>query len=92
MRDFERERRIKSCNQKDVGRVGVHNHVHVQDRGELNEATDLIALYGELAQFEAAQRADRSRSLGNVVHFCRWRQIERMIALLSAEEITGSVH
>ncbi len=74
------------------GRVGVQNHVHVQDRTELTEATDLMAHYGELAQYEAAQRADRSRSLGNVIHFCRWRQIERMIALLSAEEVTGTVN
>ena len=30
------------------------------------------------------ERADRSRDLGNVIHFCRWREIERMIDALSA--------
>ena len=71
---------------------GVHDHVHVEDRAALAEATDLIAAYGELAQYEAAQRADRSRSLGNIIHFCRWRQIERTIAMLSSEDVLGTVH
>jgi hypothetical protein len=70
----------------------LHYHVHVQDRALLTEATDLIESHGDLAQIEAAQRADRSRSLGNVIHFCRWRQVERMIALLSLEEVTGTIH
>jgi hypothetical protein len=70
----------------------VHDHVHVQDRATLAEATDLIARFGEHAQLEAAARADRSRSLGNVLHFCRWRQIERAIGMLRGEEVTGTVH
>jgi hypothetical protein len=70
----------------------VYDHVHVEDRELLTEATDLMTHYGELAQFEAAQRADRSRSLGNVIHFCRWRQVERTIAMLSADEVTGTIH
>ena len=41
---------------------------------------------------EAATRAERSRDLGNVAHFCHWRQIERMILLLSAEEAIGTIH
>ena len=67
-------------------------HVHVQDRAALADATDLITHFGELAQMEAASRADRSRSLGNVIHFCRWRQIERAIEMLSAKDVTGAVH
>ncbi len=70
----------------------MHHHVHVQDRAAFNEATDLITHYGELAQIEAAQRADRSRSLGNVIHFCHWRQVERAILMLSDDEVTGPVH
>ena len=70
----------------------MHQHVHVQDRATLSEADDLIALFGEHAQFEAAARADRSRSLGNVVHFCHWRQVERTIAMLRDDEVTGTVH
>jgi hypothetical protein len=75
-----------------MGRVSVYDHVHVEDREALADAHDLISHYGELAQYEASQRADRSRSLGNVIHFCRWRQIERTIAMLSTDEVTGTVH
>lgn len=67
-------------------------HVHVADREALQEATELMARYGDFASSEAAIRADRSRSVGNVVHFCRWRQIERTIEMLSTPEILGTVH
>jgi hypothetical protein len=72
--------------------ASVYDYVHLPDRAALHEATDLLEAYGELAQIEAAQRADRSRSLGNVVHFCRWRQIERTIVMLAAEEVAGTIH
>ena len=68
------------------------HHVHVSDRAALAEATELIAVFGELAVVEAANRADRSRSLGNVLHFCHWRQIERTIEMLRGEDVTGTVH
>ena len=70
----------------------MHNHVHVFDRAALAEANELIARFGEHAQLEAAQRASRSRLLGNVIHYCRWRQIERTIEMLSIAEVTGTVH
>ena len=70
----------------------VQDHVHVQDRAALAAATDLIARFGEHARLEAAARASQSRSLGNVIHFCHWRQIERAIEMLSGEEVTGTVH
>ena len=62
------------------------------DRAMVAEATDLIAHFGFDAALEAASRADRSRDLGNVLHFCRWRQVERLITLLTAEEPIGTVH
>lgn len=65
---------------------------YVADRAVLADATDLIARFGLDAAIEAAARADRSRDLGNVVHFCRWRQIERLVLLLTADEVIGSVH
>ena len=70
----------------------MRHHVHVQDRAALAEATDLIDLFGEHARHEAASRADRSRSLGNLLHFCHWRQIERTIEMLRGEDVTGTVH
>jgi len=33
-----------------------------------------------------------SRDAGNVLRFCHWRQIERVIATLSTGEVRGSVH
>ena len=65
---------------------------YVADRATLADATDLIAHFGGDAALEAAERADRSRDLGNVVHFCRWRQIERLVVLLTADEVVGTVH
>ena len=56
------------------------------------DADHLIAAHGTGAAAEAATRADRSRSLGNHIHFCHWRQVERLIDLLAAPEAVGTVH
>jgi hypothetical protein len=68
------------------------HQLQFQGRGALAEASDLIARFGEFAASEAAQRARRSRDVGNFVHFCRWRQIERIIELLRDETVTGTIH
>lgn len=62
------------------------------DRRSYDDAAALIKTFGEMAGQEAAIRADRSRDLGNHIHFCRWRQIERMIVLLSMPGAVGTVH
>ena len=64
----------------------------IHGRLALADATDLIDRYGEEAGFEAAIRAERSRDDGNVARFCHWRQIERVIATLSNDEVRGTVH
>ena len=56
------------------------------------EAAQLIERFGEYAGSEAALRAGRSRDLGNFVHFCRWREVARMIDLIRDEAVTGPVH
>lgn len=66
--------------------------LYLADRGVFHDATDLIARFGDDAGFEAADRADRGRNVGNVTTFCRWRQIERLILLFSAEQAIGTVH
>ncbi len=66
--------------------------VHIADRAALGEAVALIERLGDFAGSEAAIRADRSRDLGNFIHFCRWRQIERMIVMLRDEAVTGAIH
>ncbi len=67
-------------------------HVHLPDRAAAAEAAELIARFGDFAASEAAARADRSRDLGNVVHFCRWRQIERLIMLLASDQALHTIH
>jgi len=56
------------------------------------EAAQLIERFGAYAAAEAALRADRSRDLGNFIHFCRWREVGRMIELIHDEAVTGPVH
>lgn len=65
---------------------------YLSDRKSYDDAAQLIALFGDNAGYEAAARADRSRDLGNVSHFCRWRQIERLIVLLAFEAPLGTIH
>lgn len=64
----------------------------IHGRLALADASDLIERYGDDAGFEAAVRAERSRDLGNVMRFCHWRQIERVIATLACDEVRGTVH
>lgn len=66
--------------------------VHVADRDIYEGATYLIASFGSAADIEAAARADACRERGNVQHFARWRQIERLIPVLVSEEVIGTVH
>ena len=61
-------------------------------RQSYDDAANLIAAFGDNAGYEAAARADRSRDLGNYIHFCHWRQIERLIVLLSIDQSVGTVH
>jgi hypothetical protein len=67
-------------------------HFYLADRSSVDAAQQLIAAFGDDAGFEAAARADQSRDKGNHIHFCRWRQIERLIVLMSVERAVGTVH
>jgi hypothetical protein len=66
--------------------------LYLADAKQVREAADLIAGFGEKAAMEATVRAERSRDLGNHVHFCRWRQTRRLIDLLASEDVIGTVH
>ena len=61
-------------------------------RAAYSDASELIERFGEFAGSEASLRANRSRELGNFVHFCRWREVARMIDLLRDETVSGAVH
>ena len=67
-------------------------HVHLSDPSAASEAAELMTRFGEYAASEAAARAERSREVGNVLHFCRWRQIERLILLLAAGRGAHTIH
>ena len=68
----------------------MHDPVYLPDAAAAADAAELIERFGDYAAGEAAARANRSRGLGNVIHFCRWRQIERMIGLLSSTDRGGA--
>ena len=67
-------------------------HVHISDSAAAHEAAELIDRFGEFAADEAAARARSSRNLGNVVHYCRWRQIQRLIEYLHTGAGEATVH
>lgn len=62
------------------------------DRASVADANELMRRFGDDAGYEAAALADGARDRGNVVHYCRWRAIERLIVLLAAREVQGTVH
>lgn len=74
------------------GLTGAMDSPFIAGRLALAEASDLIDRFGDDAGLEAAARAEESRDSGNVQRFCHWRQIERVIATLSDEEVRGTVH
>ena len=53
------------------------------------DAADLISEFGAEAESQAKIRAGRSRDLGNVILFCHWREIERLIGAISRENADG---
>lgn len=61
-------------------------------RADVAEAEILIRSFGPEASIEAAERAENSRTIGNHLQFCRWRQIERLIILLSLPSVRGTIH
>jgi hypothetical protein len=75
-----------------TGALALSNFPFVADRGAVTDAYELMARFGEDAGAEAATRADASRNRGNVMGFCRWRQIERMIVALAHPQPCGTVH
>lgn len=61
-------------------------------RAAFDDAMALLDEHGDKAPAIAAARANASRDRENVLGFCHWRQIERFSALLTSNEIAGSIH
>ena len=64
----------------------------IAGRDSLADAQDLIRDFGAEAALQAAVRAEKSREAENILKFCHWRQVERLIDALAADEPPGSVH
>ena len=67
-------------------------NIFIAGRSTLDDAAELIRSFGVDAGIEAASRAAQSRKAHNVLRFCHWRQIERVIATLASDEVRGTVH
>jgi hypothetical protein len=60
-------------------------------REQLSQATGLIREYGEIASYEAGQRAVDARDIGNFISFSQWRTVERLIPWLTAQTAIGTI-
>ena len=67
-------------------------HVFIKDRALLDQATELMHCFGPDAEGEAAARANSSRDLGNLLGYCRWKQVGRLVAALLCKQVFGTVH
>lgn len=76
----------------DLWVLALRRMTFLADRCLFEDAHALIAAHGAAASREAAARAGRSRDLGNVVHFCRWRTVERLIVALADDRVGGTRH
>ena len=56
------------------------------------DAFDLLSSHGRDAGGEARARADRSRRVGNHLHFCRWREVARLIAAMGEARGGATLH
>ena len=65
---------------------------HSLSRADYQDATDLMARFGDEAQAQAVTRAKDSRNRGNIIRFCAWRQVERLIVVLAGDQVTGTIH
>jgi hypothetical protein len=65
---------------------------YVHDRALADAATELISAFGCAAFDEADARARLSRDRGNVVKFCRWRQVGHLIRALDTDGANVTVH
>ena len=64
----------------------------IAGRDSLSDAQELMRDFGTEAALQAAVRAEKSRGAENILKFCHWRQVERLIDALAAEEPQGTVH
>jgi len=66
--------------------------IFIASRTSLADAQQLIQEFGGEAALQAAMRAEKSREAENILKFCHWRQVERLIDALEAEGPQGTIH
>jgi hypothetical protein len=64
----------------------------IAGRSSVSDAQELIREFGEEAALQAAVRAEKSREAENIIKFCHWRQVERLIDALEANAPQGTIH
>ena len=64
----------------------------IAGRTSLADAEKLMREFGPDAGLQAAVRAEKSRDVDNILKFCHWRQVERLIDTLASDEPQGTVH
>jgi hypothetical protein len=67
-------------------------HPIIIDRAAYDSAQELLTLFGRLAPLEANARANQSRDVGNIVHYCRWRSVGRLIEALADDPEGMTLH
>jgi len=73
-------------------RTSLEEIFYIASRGSLDAATALIEAFGDTAVMEAAAQAQKYRNVGNAIRFCEWRQIERIVSVLSQDVVVGTLH
>ncbi len=68
------------------------DELFISGRNSVDDAQNLIREFGEEAALQAAVRAEKSREAENIIKFCHWRQVERLIDALAADEPAGTIH
>lgn len=65
---------------------------YISDASDLATAHELISDFGTRAADEAVARAADARDNDNVIRFCRWRQVARLVNLLARPGVWGTIH
>jgi len=81
-----------TCNASPESRPYRMQLPYIPNRQTYEEACQLLKNFGGAAGVEASERAEAARVVGNHIHFCHWRQIERLLVIMNLDMSIGTVH
>jgi len=61
-------------------------------RAVVDAAAELARCHGADAAMAASLRAAQSRARDNAVHFCRWREVERLVGWMQGDGSGATLH